>query len=158
MVSGSPASHGKRGNGLGIHIEGIDDMMVKVSRCCNPVPGDNIIGFITNGRGISVHKAECVNLRSTDSQRWIEVEWSSSHESGYRVEIQISAENRKGIFAAISSTISADDANIVEISAHTTPADTADFHVVVEVAGLVHLQHVLQHLRQMEHVITARRK
>ncbi|MBU1139152.1 MAG: bifunctional (p)ppGpp synthetase/guanosine-3',5'-bis(diphosphate) 3'-pyrophosphohydrolase [Proteobacteria bacterium] len=157
MVAGPSSIHEKKGNGSGIHIAGIDDMMVKVSRCCNPVPGDTVIGFITNGRGISVHKAECVNLQSTDSQRWIDVEWSGSHDSGHRVEIQVSAENRKGIFAAISSTISADDANIVEISAHTTPTDTADFHIVVEVEGLVHLQRVLGHLRQMEHVITARR-
>jgi GTP diphosphokinase / guanosine-3',5'-bis(diphosphate) 3'-diphosphatase len=158
LVGGSPSNHGKKGSGSGIHIAGIEDMMVKISRCCNPVPGDNIIGFITNGRGISVHKAECKNLLSTDSQRWIEVEWFSSHESGYRVEIQVSAENTKGIFAAISSTISADDANIVEISAHTTPTDIAELYIVLEVEGLVHLEHVIQHLRQMEHVISARRK
>lgn len=158
LVTGSSSIQGKKGSGSGIHIAGIEDMMVKISRCCNPVPGDNIIGFITNGRGISVHKAECANLLSTDSQRWIEVEWFSSHESGYRVEIQVSAENKKGIFAAISSTISADDANIVEISAHTTPADIAELYIVLEVEGLAHLQNVIQHIRQMEHVISVRRK
>lgn len=156
-VTGPSSIYGKKGSSSGIQIAGIDDMMVKISRCCNPVPGDTIIGFITNGRGISVHKAECLNLQSTDSQRWIDVEWSGSHDSGHRVEIYVSAENGKGIFAAISSAISSDDANIVEISAHTTPTDTADFHIVVEVQGLTHLQQVLQHLRQMEHVITARR-
>ncbi len=154
---GSSLAHGKKGGNSGIHIEGIDDMMVKISRCCNPVPGDGIIGFITTGRGISVHKKECVNLLSTDPQRWIEVEWSGSRDSSHRVEIQISAENGKGIFAAISSVISSDDANIVEISAHTTPTDTADFHIALEVEGLDHLQRVLQHLRQMAQVITARR-
>ncbi|AGF78631.1 (p)ppGpp synthetase, RelA/SpoT family [Desulfocapsa sulfexigens DSM 10523] len=143
--------------GSAIHIDGIDDMMIKISRCCNPVPGDPIIGFITNGRGISVHKAECANLLATDSQRWMDVEWSSHQDSGHRVEIQVSAENSKGIFAAISSVISADDADIVEITAKTTPADTADLHIAVEVEGLEHLQRVLQHLRQIEQVITARR-
>ncbi len=140
-----------------IHIDGVDDVMVKISRCCNPVPGDSIMGFITNGRGISVHKTKCRNLLATDPQRWIDVEWSTNQESSHRVEIQVSAENGKGVFAAISTAISSDDANIVEISARTFPADTADFHIGVEVEGLEHLQRVLQHLRQMEQVITARR-
>lgn len=153
------ATPGKRktGTGSSIHIDGVDDMMIKISRCCNPVPGDPILGFITNGRGISVHKAECVNLRATDPQRWIDVEWTGTEEAGHRVEIQVSAENGKGVFAAISAAISADDADIVEISARTTPADTADFHIAVEVEGLGHLQRILLHLRQMEQVITARR-
>lgn len=151
------SGHKKLTNGSAIHIDGIDDMMIKISRCCNPVPGDPIIGFVTNGRGISVHKNECVNLLATDPQRWMDVEWSTHQDSGHRVEIQVSAENSKGIFAAISNVISADDADIVEISARTTPADTADLHIAVEVEGLEHLQRVLQHLRQMTQVITARR-
>jgi len=151
------AGRKKATTGPAIHIDGVDDMMIKISRCCNPVPGDPIMGFITNGRGISVHKAECVNLLATDPQRWIDVEWSTTQEAGHRVEIQVSAENGKGVFAAISTAISSDDADIIEISAHTTPADTADFHIAVEVEGLEHLQRVLQHLRQMEQVITARR-
>jgi GTP diphosphokinase / guanosine-3',5'-bis(diphosphate) 3'-diphosphatase len=143
--------------GSAISIDGVDDMMVKISRCCNPVPGDPIMGFITKGRGVSVHKAACINLLATDPQRWIDVDWATTQESGHRVEIRVSAENRKGVFAAISNAISTDDADILEISAHTTPNDTADFHIAVEVEGLEHLQRVLQHLRQMEQVITARR-
>ncbi len=160
VVEKQLASHAARKNGStgpAIHIDGVDDVMVKISRCCNPVPGDPIMGFITNGRGVSVHKTKCSNLLATDPQRWIDVEWSTNQESSHRVEIQVSAENGKGVFAAISTAISSDDADIVEISARTTPADTADFYIVVEVGGLEHLQRVLQHLRQMEQVITARR-
>jgi GTP pyrophosphokinase len=73
------------------------------------------------------------------------------------VEIRVSAENEKGIFAAISASISSDDANIVEISAHITDTDTADFHIALEVDSLEHLQQILQHLRQMAQVIVARR-
>jgi len=153
----SVSKRGKITSGSAIHIDGVDDMMIKISRCCNPVPGDAIMGFVTNGRGVSVHKAECVNLLATDPQRWLDVVWTNNHESGHRVEIQVSAENSKGIFAAISSAISTDDADILEISARTTPTDTADFHIALEVEGLDHLQRVLQHLRQMAQVITARR-
>jgi GTP pyrophosphokinase len=141
----------------GIIIEGVDDMLIKISRCCNPVPGDAVIGFITSGRGISVHKKQCVNLHATDPRRWIDVEWSGSQGAGHRVEIRVSAENEKGIFAAISASISSDDANIVEISAHITDTDTADFHIALEVDSLEHLQQILQHLRQMAQVIVARR-
>lgn len=154
----TPSSgHKKAAAGSVIHIDGVDDMMIKISRCCNPVPGDPIMGFITTGRGISIHKRECVNLFATDPQRWIDVEWSTTQEVGHRVEVQVSAENGKGVFAAISTVINSDDADIIEISSRTTPGDTADFHIVVEVEGLEHLQRVLQHLRQMEQVITARR-
>ena len=144
-------------SGPGIIIEGMDDMLVKISRCCNPVPGDAILGFITSGRGISVHKENCVNLRATDPQRWIDVEWSGSSESKHRVEIQVSAENDNNIFVAISGSISSDEASILEISAHVTPTNTADFNIALEVSSLQHLEQILQHLRQMEQVIMARR-
>ncbi|MEN8189467.1 MAG: bifunctional (p)ppGpp synthetase/guanosine-3',5'-bis(diphosphate) 3'-pyrophosphohydrolase [Thermodesulfobacteriota bacterium] len=150
-------SQAVEGSGSIIRIDGIDDMLVKVSQCCNPVPGDAIVGFITTGRGVSVHKAECPNLLSSDPHRWIEVYWSGSNSSRHQVKVHISAENRKGIFASISSAINADDVNILEISARTTPAETAELAVTLEVEDLNHLQTVLQHLRQMDAVISATR-
>ena len=117
-----------------------------------------IVGFITMGRGVSVHKADCVNLRHTDPQRWIDVSWSGNSTRQHRVELLVSAENRRGIFADISAVISSENANIVEISAHTTPADTADLRVAVEVEDLEHLQTLTQHLRQMKEVISVKRK
>jgi GTP pyrophosphokinase len=152
-----PTERRKPTSGPGIIIEGMDDMLVKISRCCNPVPGDAIMGFITSGRGISVHKEKCINLRATDPQRWIDVEWSGGGESKHRVEIKVSAENGKGVFVAISGSISSDEASILEISAHVTPTDTADFNIALEVSSLEHLEQILQHLRQMEQVIMARR-
>lgn len=140
-----------------IEIDGLDDILVKISQCCNPVPGDAIVGFITMGRGVSVHKDGCPNLLSTDPQRWIDVRWSPRLKGDYKVVLLVSAENRKGVFAEISAEISADNANIVEISAHTTPANTAELRIVVEVENLLHLQTLLQHLRQMEHVISVKR-
>ncbi len=148
----------KENSDAAIHIDGIDDMLIKVSQCCNPVPGDEIVGFITMGRGVSVHKADCVNLKQTDPQRWLDVAWSGTTNRQHRVELFVSAENRRGVFAEISSAISSDNANIIEISAHTTPVDTADIRVAVEVEDLDHLQTITQHLRQMKHVISVRRK
>lgn len=148
---------GDTGKGSAIQIDGIDDILMKISQCCNPVPGDPIVGFITTGRGVSIHKADCVNLFSTDPHRWLEVSWSNVESRFYRVEIQVSTENNRGVFAEISSAIGTDNATIVDISAHTTPADTVDFAIAVEVRNLEHLQVLLQHLRQMASVISVRR-
>jgi len=154
---GSSQRTGVAGSGSVIQIDGIDDILVKISQCCNPVPGDLIVGFITTGRGISVHKSDCPNLLSSDPQRWMEVFWSNADSQHYRAEIRITTENNKGIFGDISSAIGADNATIIEISAHTTPTDTVDFAVALEVKNLDHLQLLMQHLRQMSNVISVRR-
>ncbi len=154
---GSPGGERKRDDGA-IRIDGVDEMLVKISQCCNPVPGDPIVGFITMGRGVSIHKADCENLLHVDPQRKIDVSWSGMGGSKHRVELLINAENRRGMLADISAALSADNANIVEIVAHTTPVDTVDIRVVVEVENIEHLHVLLQHLRQMKGVIWVRRK
>lgn len=141
----------------GVRIDGIDGMLVKVSRCCNPLPGDTIVGFITMGRGVSVHKANCVNLLSSDPKRWIDVSWSGIEDKTYRVSINVVAENTRGIFSEISAVISTDCANIVDISAHTTATDQAQMTISIEVENLEHLKVMMQHLRQIPQVITVRR-
>ena len=141
-----------------IDIDGVDGMMVKVSQCCKPVPGDEIVGFITTGRGISIHKSDCVNLRSTDPQRWLSVNWSGSVKTRHRSELFIRAENRKSMLADISSAISHDDAEIVSLNARTTAENVAELDVVLEVADLKHLQVIQQHLMQMPDIIDVRRR
>lgn len=141
----------------GVRIDGIDGMLVKVSQCCRPVPGDPIVGFITMGRGVSVHKADCVNLLSSDPKRWIDVSWAGIAEKTFKVSIHVSAENKRGIFAEISGVISLDEANIVDISAHTTPTDLAEMDISLEVENLEHLNTLIQHLRQLSAVISVRR-
>lgn len=141
----------------GVRIDGIDGMLVKVSQCCNPLPGDPIVGFITMGRGVSVHKARCHNLLSSDPTRWIDVSWVGIAEKTYRARIHVSAENKRGVFAEISSAISLDSANIVDISAHTTPTDQAEMTISLEVENLDHLKSLMQHIQQLPAVISIRR-
>lgn len=148
-----PKEEGK----TGISIDGVDGMLIKISQCCSPVPGDPIVGFITQGRGVSVHKQDCMNLQSTDPHRWIDVSWSGLEEKHYKASIHVKAENRRGVFADISTAIATDNANIVDLSGHTTPDDSADLHVTMEVRNLDHLQLILKHLRQMEAIISVRR-
>jgi GTP diphosphokinase / guanosine-3',5'-bis(diphosphate) 3'-diphosphatase len=142
----------------GIVIEGVDDMLVKISQCCNPVPGDPIMGFITTGRGISIHKANCHNLLATDPQRRIEVSWSSDAKTVHRAQIYLVTQNKKGMLAAISNAISMDDANIIELEVKTTPENLSNINIVLEVEDLGHLSRLLQHLRQIDGVIEAHRK
>ncbi|MEK6201453.1 MAG: RelA/SpoT family protein, partial [Desulfobulbaceae bacterium] len=153
----SQQKFGVQGGDSVISIDGIDDMLVKISQCCHPVPGDVIIGFITTGRGISVHKAACENLLTTDPKRWIAVSWSGAKSIQHRVEILVTAENRRGIVATISAAINADDANILGIPTRITPTGIVELQITLEVANLEHLQIVLQHLRQLESVISVRR-
>lgn len=141
----------------GISIDGVDGMLVKISRCCSPLPGDPIVGFITQGRGVSIHKQDCTNLQTTDPHRWIDVSWSGLEDRQYKASVHIRAENRRGIFADISSVISANNANIVDLSGHTTPEDIAEMQITMEVRDLGHLKNILQHIKQMEYVISGRR-
>ena len=147
----------KNGDKSGIKIEGVDGMLVKVSQCCRPVPGDAIVGFITMGRGVSVHRSDCVNLLSSDPKRWLDVSWAGVSEKQFTVGIHVTAENKRGIFAEINAAISLDNANIVEMSGRTTPTDLAELKVSVQVENLDHLNILLQHLRQLAAVITVRR-
>ena len=141
-----------------IDIDGIDGMLVKVSQCCHPVPGDAIIGFITTGTGISIHRTDCPNLLATDPKRWLEVSWAGAPQTSHRAALRIRAENRKSMLAEISATISADDADIVELNARTTVENIAELDIVLNVVNLRHLQTLQQHLLQMPEVIEVRRR
>lgn len=141
-----------------IDIDGVDGMLIKISQCCRPIPGDAIIGFITTGSGVSVHKADCLNLRATDPTRWLDVAWAGTPNSTHRAALLIRSENRKNLLADVSGTISADDADIVEMNARTTVENIAEIDVLIEVTNLGHLQRLQQHLLQMSEVIEVRRK
>jgi GTP pyrophosphokinase len=152
-----PSQRHAKPSSEGIVIEGVDDMLVKISQCCLPVPGDTIMGFITTGRGISIHKANCHNLLATDPQRRIEVDWSADAKTVHRAQIYLVTQNKKGMLAAVSNAISIDDANIVELEAKTNADNLSTTNIVLEVENLDHLSRLLQHLRQLDGVIEARR-
>jgi GTP pyrophosphokinase len=159
LLSVAPPLHRReKPDSEGIIIEGVDDMLVKISQCCLPVPGDSIMGFITTGRGISIHKANCHNLLATDPQRRIEVDWSADVKSVHRAQIYLVTQNKKGMLAAVSNAISMDDANIVELDAKTSADNLATSNIMLEVENLDHLSRLLQHLRQIDGVIEVRRR
>ena len=140
-----------------ILVSGADNVLTKISHCCMPVPGDEIMGFITSGRGISVHKASCPNLRAADQQRLIAVSWAENIKTSHRAQIQVIARDQKGLLAALSNEISHDDANILGLEATTSNGGIAKISIVVEITSREHLLRLLQHVQQLDGVLEARR-
>ena len=136
----------------GILIQGVEDVMVHLAKCCTPVPGDEVIGYITRGRGVTVHRTDCPNVRALDPERSVEVEWAPGEERSYPVRIRVRTVDQKGMLALVSNAISAAEANIVEARVTTTPDQKATFHFLVEVAGSRHLKQVLSNIRKVEGV------
>jgi len=134
-------------------------MLVKISKCCMPVPGDDIGGFISSGRGISVHKVDCPNFLVTDPDRQIEVSWAGDSGVGsHLVQVQVVAQDQRGLIATVSNTISEVDANIDSMEAHTSSDNLAVLNLVLEVDNVSHLEKVILKLKHISGVIEAHRK
>ena len=141
-------------------VEGVPDidMPMKLSRCCRPIPGDAIVGFITTGSGLSIHRAECPNLLATNPSRWVEVVWPEVPPQGCHSAVVIRAEHRRGLVADIGAAVSADDADIAELHTRTNPQHLMEMEALLTVRDLDHLNRVLLHLRRLAGVQEARRR
>jgi guanosine-3',5'-bis(diphosphate) 3'-pyrophosphohydrolase len=133
-------------------IKGIDNVMVRYAGCCNPVPGDRVVGFITRGRGVTIHSADCLNAMNDDPYRKVEVTWDSTKEYSYPVRIQIYSEDKKGLLAEISSSISSNEANITNARVETTDEKNAISTFEVEIRDLTHLKKVFKGLEKIKGV------
>ena len=133
-------------------IRGIDNVMVRYAGCCNPVPGDKVVGFITRGRGVTIHAADCQNALDDDPHRKVEVEWDSKKEYIYPVRIRIYSEDKKGLLAEISNSISSNEANIKNARVDTTEDRTAVSTFELEIRDLNHLNKVIKALSRIKGV------
>jgi GTP pyrophosphokinase len=109
----------------GIRVSGIDDVLVRYAKCCNPLPGDTIIGFITRGRGVTVHRRECSKAFDTDPERRIEVTWGDDPKINRPVSLRVTTRNAPGILANVSQTFSAQKINISEANCRSTDDGSA---------------------------------
>ena len=147
----------------GIVVKGIDDMAVRFSRCCNPVPGDEIVGFVTRGRGMSIHRTDCINiLNLSDSERirLIDAEWEASitQERGqYMSSIRIYANNRQGLLMEVSKVFTENKIDINSINTHTSKHEIATLELSFVVGGRDELNHVIEKLHQITGVIDIER-
>jgi GTP pyrophosphokinase len=133
-------------------IKGIDNVMVRYAGCCNPVPGDKVVGFITRGRGVTIHTADCQNAMDDDPHRKVEVEWDSTKEYSYPVRIQIYSQDKKGLLGEISNSISSQGANIKNARVDTTEDKKAISTFEVEIRDLNHLNKVIRALEKIKGV------
>ncbi len=133
-------------------IKGIDNVMVRYAGCCNPLPGDKVIGFITRGRGVTIHAADCPNTLDDDPNRRVEVEWDSTKEYSYPVRIRVFSEDKKGLLAEISSSMSSNEANITNARVDTTDERKAIGTFEVEIRDLTHLKRVIKDLERIKGV------
>ncbi len=138
-------------------IKGIDNVMVRYAGCCNPLPGDKVVGFITRGRGVTIHTSNCQNAMDDDPHRRVEVEWDSTKEYIYPVRICVYSEDKKGLLAEISNSISSNEANIKNARVNTTDDKKAIGTFEVEIRDLNHLKKVIKGLEKIKGVNRAER-
>lgn len=153
---GSPRA---RSSDSGVLVKGVNDLWVKLARCCTPVPGDEIIGFITRGQGVSVHRSDCSNVLNLQRQpeRFVEVEWSGSGSSMFRVQIQVEALDRSRLLSDVTRVLSDNHVNILSASVNTSSDRVAISRFVFEMAEPTHLANVLSAVRKIDGVFDVHR-
>ena len=151
-------------SGSGIVVKGIHDIAVRFSRCCSPVPGDEIVGFVTRGRGVSIHRTDCVNiinLPETERERLIDAEWQEpegeSSKERYSTEIQIYANNRIGMFVDISKVFTERQIDITSMNVRTSKQGKATIIMTFDIHGIEELNRLTDKLRQIEGVLDIER-
>ncbi|MGG1400425.1 bifunctional (p)ppGpp synthetase/guanosine-3',5'-bis(diphosphate) 3'-pyrophosphohydrolase [Bacillus salipaludis] len=144
----------------GVRVQGIDNLLIRLSRCCNPVPGDEIVGFITKGRGVSVHRSDCTNIDSTDAQsRLIPVEWESSlnDRKEYNVDIEISGYDRRGLLNEVLQAVNETKTNISAVSGRSDRNKMAMINMSIAIHNVNHLHKVVERIKQIPDIYSVRR-
>ncbi|MCC9022257.1 GTP diphosphokinase [Bacillus nakamurai] len=146
----------------GVRVKGIDNLLVRLSKCCNPVPGDHIVGFITKGRGVSVHRDDCPNVKTNEAQeRLIPVEWE--HESQvqkrkeYNVEIEILGYDRRGLLNEVLQAVNETKTNISSVSGKSDRNKVATIHMAIFIQNINHLHKVVERIKQIKDIYSVRR-
>jgi len=155
----TPRARGER-DSIGVHVEGLDDLMVRLAKCCTPVPGDSIMGFVTRGRGVSVHHNDCANavsLSSSQGGRLIEVEWDEGGAGAYTAAVEIKALDRPRLLGDVSSGFADADINILSCDSRAGADRVTTMRFDVELGDIAHLDSVLRSVRRIDGVFDAYR-
>ena len=144
----------------GVRVEGIDNLLIRLSRCCNPVPGDDIVGFITKGRGVSVHRKDCPNIMNEDAkERLIPVEWETglNDRKEYNVEIEISGFDRRGLLNEVLQAVNESKTDISAVSGKTDRNKMVTITMTISILNVSHLQKIVDRIKQIPDVYAVRR-
>ncbi len=144
----------------GVVVKGIDNCLVKLSKCCNPLPGDEIVGYITKGRGVSVHRTDCVNVKDllNEENRMIDVYWFDDVNGSYKVEIEILANDRNGLLKDIIKQVENNKVKITGMNTKTTKENIAIIDILLEVGNKEMLNKLISSFRNIESVYDVNRK
>ena len=155
------ADNNKRAQKNGVVLDGIDDCAVKYAQCCNPLPGDDIMGFITRGYGVSIHKADCQNVKlgmhGENKDRWVKAHWAVNSSSAFRATVDIIADDRTALIADVTTAIASNHLPIHEINAHYLKNGNANIILTIEVSGIDQLKSIILRLQKIPGVISAER-
>ena len=144
----------------GVTVKGIDNMLVRMSRCCNPVPGDEIVGYITRGRGVSIHRKDCLNIvNEQHPERLLDVDWEvgQAKEKNYNVDIEITGYDRSGLLNDVLQAVSATNTNIVAVSGRGDQNKQARISMTISIPNVNHLQKVVERIKQISDVYSVSR-
>lgn len=145
----------------GVRVKGIDNLLVRFARCCNPVPGDDIVGYVTRGRGVSVHRSDCANLSTMDegeeAARVIEVEWETAVEANYSVDIEVTGHDRNGLLNEVLQAVSESKTNISAVTGRSDKNKMAMIHMTILIRNTDHLHSVVERIKRVKDVYTVHR-
>lgn len=146
----------------GIIVEGLDNCLVKFAKCCTPVPGDPVVGFITRGFGVSVHRADCPNAspdpkKPEEMGRWVKVDWVEGELPGYTTALELSAKDRDGLTLDVAMVLSAAKVKVSSLSARSQPDGYAVVTITAEVKDKTELTNVINKLGQIQSVYQVKR-
>lgn len=145
----------------GVTVKGVDNLLVRYARCCNPVPGDAIVGYITRGRGVSVHRMDCLNIPfgsdAEEADRVIEVEWEESVDANYSVDIEITGHDRRGLLNEVLQAVSESKTNISAVTGRSVKNKMALIHMTVLIRNIDHLSAVVEKIKRVQDVYSVQR-
>lgn len=142
----------------GVRVKGIDNLLIRFSRCCNPVPGDEIIGFVTRGRGVSVHRANCANLQVEDAEnRLLPVEWEGDRDQNYSVDIEITGMDRRGLLNEVMQAVSETKTNIVAVSGRSDKHKMTFISMTISIHNVDDLHKVVERIKRVRDIFSVQR-
>ncbi len=141
----------------GIKVKGVSDMLIRFANCCHPLPGEPVIGFITRGRGVTVHQRDCSHILNADPERLVEVSWQASKEDIYLAKIRVTSVERKGVLADISAILTQKDANVIEAQVKTTVDKKGIALFTIEVEDYNQLQNIMGAIKRIKNVLIVER-
>ncbi|TMW73963.1 RelA/SpoT family protein [Alteribacter natronophilus] len=149
----------KKGS-VGVRVKGIDNLLIRLSRCCNPVPGDDIVGYITKGRGVSIHRSDCPNVDNSEAQtRLLPVEWEGGQQKSknYNVDIEISGFDRRGLLNEVLQAVAETKTNINAVSGKSDKNKMATIDMTISIQNISHLHKVVERVKQIPDIYAVRR-